>query len=144
MWLKWGTYIIVWLVWTTHQLRKYHHISPITRGICECLIYAPQVQSLNDWSLVNGSNGWFIAPSLCLAHSQTFGPSNERITKISHSKFNQAYSFQLTQETYVLLTISFQTVDQFQQDGCDNCDKFLQMKNNSDRVDECTSQNFDG
>ena len=40
--------------------------------------------------------------------------------------------------------ISFQTVDQFQQDGCDNCDKFLQMKNNSDRVDECTSQNFDG
>jgi len=43
-----------------------------------------------------------------------------------------------------LLCSLVKTVDQFQQDGCDNCDKFLQMKNNSDRVDECTSQNFDG
>nr|XP_023019213.1 transcription elongation factor SPT4 [Leptinotarsa decemlineata] len=34
--------------------------------------------------------------------------------------------------------------DQFENDGCDNCDEFLRMKNNSDNVYDCTSSNFDG
>ncbi|XP_019873138.1 transcription elongation factor SPT4-like [Aethina tumida] len=33
--------------------------------------------------------------------------------------------------------------DQFENDGCDNCD-FLRMKHNSDNVMDCTSKNFDG
>ncbi|KAK9887876.1 hypothetical protein WA026_000181 [Henosepilachna vigintioctopunctata] len=34
--------------------------------------------------------------------------------------------------------------DQFEYEGCDNCDEFLRMKNNRDNVYECTSSNFDG
>ncbi|KAG5864887.1 hypothetical protein JTB14_027948 [Gonioctena quinquepunctata] len=34
--------------------------------------------------------------------------------------------------------------DQFESDGCDNCDEFLKMKNNHDNVYDCTSSNFDG
>lgn len=37
-----------------------------------------------------------------------------------------------------------QTFDQFEYDGCDNCDEFLRMKNNKDNVYDCTSNNFDG
>ncbi|XP_012262126.1 transcription elongation factor SPT4 [Athalia rosae] len=36
------------------------------------------------------------------------------------------------------------TFDQFEFDGCDNCDEFLRMKNNKDNVFDCTSSNFDG
>ncbi|XP_058805292.1 transcription elongation factor SPT4 [Phymastichus coffea] len=35
------------------------------------------------------------------------------------------------------------TFDQFEMDGCENCD-FLGMKNNKDQVFDCTSSNFDG
>ncbi|XP_019880869.1 transcription elongation factor SPT4 [Aethina tumida] len=34
--------------------------------------------------------------------------------------------------------------DQFEDEGCDNCDEFLRMKNNRDNVYDCTSSNFDG
>ncbi|CAH1377454.1 unnamed protein product [Tenebrio molitor] len=33
--------------------------------------------------------------------------------------------------------------DQFEYEGCDNCD-FLRMKGNRDNVYDCTSSNFDG
>ncbi|XP_018022130.1 transcription elongation factor SPT4 [Hyalella azteca] len=36
------------------------------------------------------------------------------------------------------------TMDMFETDGCDNCDDFLNMKNNRDNVYDCTSNNFDG
>jgi transcription elongation factor SPT4 len=36
------------------------------------------------------------------------------------------------------------TYDQFIRGGCDNCDYFLHMKNNADKVFDCTSANFDG
>ncbi|KAH9628821.1 hypothetical protein HF086_004981 [Spodoptera exigua] len=36
------------------------------------------------------------------------------------------------------------TFDQFEYDGCDNCDEFLRLKNNKDNVYDCTSNNFDG
>lgn len=42
------------------------------------------------------------------------------------------------------LKIPIQTFDQFEFDGCDNCDEFLRMKNNKDNVFDCTSSNFDG
>ncbi|CAH0547919.1 unnamed protein product [Brassicogethes aeneus] len=34
--------------------------------------------------------------------------------------------------------------DQFENDGCENCEDFLRMRNNSDNVLDCTSKNFDG
>ncbi|CAH1405418.1 unnamed protein product [Nezara viridula] len=34
--------------------------------------------------------------------------------------------------------------EQFEFDGCDNCDEFLRMKNNRENVYDCTSSNFDG
>ncbi len=37
-----------------------------------------------------------------------------------------------------------QTFDQFLFGGCDNCERFLRMKGNRDRVTEVTSSNFDG
>ncbi|XP_067938243.1 transcription elongation factor SPT4-like [Watersipora subatra] len=43
-----------------------------------------------------------------------------------------------------LLCSLIKTADQFEIDGCDNCDKFLKMKNHREMVEECTSQNFDG
>ncbi|XP_065339382.1 transcription elongation factor SPT4-A [Cloeon dipterum] len=36
------------------------------------------------------------------------------------------------------------SADQFEKDGCDNCDTFLHMKGNKDAVIDCTSTNFDG
>jgi len=39
---------------------------------------------------------------------------------------------------------SLQTFDQFEFDGCENCEEFLHMKNNRDTVYECTSSSFDG
>lgn len=36
------------------------------------------------------------------------------------------------------------TFEQFEFDGCDNCDEYLHMKNNRDMVYDCTSSNFDG
>ncbi|KAK6625147.1 Transcription elongation factor SPT4 [Polyplax serrata] len=36
------------------------------------------------------------------------------------------------------------TLDQFEYDGCDNCDEFLRMKNNRENIYDCTSSNFDG
>ncbi|XP_050310539.1 transcription elongation factor SPT4-like [Anthonomus grandis grandis] len=43
-----------------------------------------------------------------------------------------------------LLCSMIKSIDQFEQDGCDNCEEFLKMKNNRDVVYDCTSQNFDG
>lgn len=40
--------------------------------------------------------------------------------------------------------ILLQTVEQFEYDGCDNCESFLRMKKNKDRVMDVTSNNFDG
>jgi len=36
------------------------------------------------------------------------------------------------------------TFDQFEIDGCENCDDFLRMRNNRENVYACTSSNFDG
>lgn len=36
------------------------------------------------------------------------------------------------------------TFDQFEFDGCDNCDEFLRMRSNRENVYACTSSNFDG
>jgi transcription elongation factor SPT4 len=32
----------------------------------------------------------------------------------------------------------------FEQQGCDNCEDYLSLKGNHDRVFECTSSNFEG
>lgn len=45
--------------------------------------------------------------------------------------------------TFIILLI-YQTFEQFEFDGCDNCEEYLHMKNNRDAVYECTSSNFDG
>lgn len=37
-----------------------------------------------------------------------------------------------------------QTFEQFEYDGCENCDDFLRMKSNKDNIYDCTSSNFDG
>ncbi|XP_028141991.2 transcription elongation factor SPT4-like [Diabrotica virgifera virgifera] len=34
--------------------------------------------------------------------------------------------------------------DQFEKEGCENCEEFLRMKNSHDNVYDCTSNNFDG
>ena len=44
----------------------------------------------------------------------------------------------------LILLFLCQTFDQFEFDGCENCDEFLRMKNNKDNVFDCTSSNFDG
>ncbi|KAF5289431.1 hypothetical protein FQA39_LY15120, partial [Lamprigera yunnana] len=36
------------------------------------------------------------------------------------------------------------TFEQFENEGCDNCDEFLRMKNNRDNIYDCSSTNFDG
>jgi hypothetical protein len=42
------------------------------------------------------------------------------------------------------ITYKLQATDQFEKDGCENCDDFLHMKGNRDAVYDCTSTNFDG
>ena len=46
--------------------------------------------------------------------------------------------------TYLPYHTLFQTFDQWETDGCENCDVFLNMKNNRENVYDCTSSNFDG
>lgn len=36
------------------------------------------------------------------------------------------------------------SVGMFEEDGCDNCEDFMSMKGNRERVYECTSNNFEG
>ncbi|KAF7285502.1 transcription elongation factor subunit spt4 [Rhynchophorus ferrugineus] len=36
------------------------------------------------------------------------------------------------------------SLDQFEVEGCDNCEEFLRMKSDKDKVFDCTSTNFDG
>ena len=36
------------------------------------------------------------------------------------------------------------TFEQFEFDGCENCEEFLRMKNNKDNIYDCTSSNYDG
>ncbi|XP_023243607.1 transcription elongation factor SPT4 [Centruroides vittatus] len=43
-----------------------------------------------------------------------------------------------------LLCSMVKTLEQFEFDGCDNCEGYLGMKNNRDMVYDCTSSNFDG
>uniref|UniRef100_A0A4W2IL63 SPT4 homolog, DSIF elongation factor subunit n=1 Tax=Bos indicus x Bos taurus TaxID=30522 RepID=A0A4W2IL63_BOBOX len=43
-----------------------------------------------------------------------------------------------------LLCSLVKTIDQFEYDGCDNCDAYLQMKGNREMVYDCTSSSFDG
>ncbi|XP_076364175.1 transcription elongation factor subunit spt4 [Tachypleus tridentatus] len=43
-----------------------------------------------------------------------------------------------------LLCSMIKTIEQFEFDGCDNCEEYLGMKNNRDLVYDCTSSNFDG
>ncbi|KAJ7425340.1 Transcription elongation factor SPT4 [Pitangus sulphuratus] len=40
--------------------------------------------------------------------------------------------------------LSGKTIDQFEYDGCDNCETYLQMKGNREMVYDCTSSSFDG
>lgn len=43
-----------------------------------------------------------------------------------------------------LLCSLVKTLEQFEYDGCDNCEEYLRLKNNRERVYDCTSSNFDG
>ncbi|XP_069470943.1 transcription elongation factor SPT4 [Ambystoma mexicanum] len=43
-----------------------------------------------------------------------------------------------------LLCSLVKTIDQFEYDGCDNCNTYIQMKGNRELVYECTSSSFDG
>ncbi|PAV87534.1 hypothetical protein WR25_11867 [Diploscapter pachys] len=43
-----------------------------------------------------------------------------------------------------LLCSLVKSFDQFESDGCDNCERVLHLKNDPDKVHECTSANFDG
>ncbi|POI29725.1 hypothetical protein CIB84_006524 [Bambusicola thoracicus] len=43
-----------------------------------------------------------------------------------------------------LLCSLVKTLEQFEYDGCDNCDAYLQMKGNREMVYDCTSSSFDG
>lgn len=43
-----------------------------------------------------------------------------------------------------LLCSLIKSREQFENDGCENCEKYLGMKHDSDKIHECTSNNFDG
>ncbi|CAK8698474.1 transcription elongation factor SPT4-like [Clavelina lepadiformis] len=43
-----------------------------------------------------------------------------------------------------LLCSLIKTIDQFDYDGCDNCEEYLHLKNNRDTIFDCTSSSFDG
>ncbi|KAK2166709.1 hypothetical protein NP493_1293g01031 [Ridgeia piscesae] len=43
-----------------------------------------------------------------------------------------------------LLCSLIKSFDQFEYDGCENCEEYLHMKKNRDAVYECTSSSFDG
>ncbi|EDO41912.1 predicted protein [Nematostella vectensis] len=43
-----------------------------------------------------------------------------------------------------LLCSLIKTLEQFEYDGCENCEKYLRLKNNKENILSCTSPNFDG
>uniref|UniRef100_A0AC35GM12 Transcription elongation factor SPT4 n=1 Tax=Panagrolaimus sp. PS1159 TaxID=55785 RepID=A0AC35GM12_9BILA len=51
---------------------------------------------------------------------------------------------ELRQLRACLVCSLIKTFEQFVRDGCDNCEPFLQMRNDSERVQEATSNSFNG
>ena len=51
---------------------------------------------------------------------------------------------ELRQLRACLLCSMVKTVDQFEHDGCDNCERFLRLKGDNEQTVTCTSANFDG
>ncbi|TPP56013.1 Transcription elongation factor SPT4 [Fasciola gigantica] len=51
---------------------------------------------------------------------------------------------ELQQLRACLLCGLVKTVNQFQMNGCENCEEFLKMQGDRDKVYECSSANFDG
>ncbi|CAD5225729.1 unnamed protein product [Bursaphelenchus okinawaensis] len=43
-----------------------------------------------------------------------------------------------------LLCSIIKSAEMFERQGCDNCEGLLGLKDNAEKVDECTSSNFDG
>lgn len=43
-----------------------------------------------------------------------------------------------------LLCSLIKSFDEFEMNGCDNCERFLGLKQNRDMIYDCTSTNFDG
>jgi len=50
----------------------------------------------------------------------------------------------LRQQRACLVCSLVKTFDQFESDGCDNCENFLHLKRNRDLVYDCTSSSFVG
>ena len=45
---------------------------------------------------------------------------------------------------HIYISVVFKSANLFRQNGCENCEPIMRMKNNQDRVMECTTSNFDG
>lgn len=73
---------------------------------------------------------------------RTWNPSQQAPTV--HTTSMQPVYKDLRYARACLCCSLIKTVDQFENDGCENCDFFLNMKNNRHRVYEYTSANYDG
>ncbi|XP_075251387.1 transcription elongation factor SPT4-A-like [Convolutriloba macropyga] len=56
----------------------------------------------------------------------------------------QALPHEIRKLRACLLCSLIKSEDQFEMDGCDNCDEFLHMRNNIENVHDFTSSSFEG
>ena len=67
-----------------------------------------------------------------------------RFTSNYHSKMSvDTVPKSMKQLRACLVCSLVKTFDQFESDGCDNCESVLHLKRNRDNVYDCTSSNFE-
>ncbi|CAG8514376.1 8641_t:CDS:2 [Paraglomus occultum] len=66
------------------------------------------------------------------------------MSRPANSEANRSIPSNFRQLRACLLCSLVKNYEQFRRDGCDNCEDIVQMRNNSDRIADCTSSSFDG
>ncbi|KRY42759.1 60S ribosomal protein L7a [Trichinella spiralis] len=76
-----------------------------------------------------------------------------KIVEVVKTNFNDRFDEIMTSDNIpkdfrnlraCLVCSMIKSIDQFESQGCDNCEQFLSMKHDRDKVYDCTSANFDG
>ncbi len=62
------------------------------------------------------------------------------LIKVRAIKWDPRYFNKVTKAIPIFL----QTFEQFENDGCENCEAFLALRHNRENVYDCTSSNFEG
>ncbi|UYV79036.1 SUPT4H1 [Cordylochernes scorpioides] len=108
---------------------------------------------LREGQSVSTADAQVTSSAIAVTGRVTMRKGEKNITKESKSQWSLEIKVIMSHESIpkdlrnlraCLLCSMIKTLEQFEYDGCDNCEEHLGMKGNRDMVYECTSANFDG